>query len=155
MPRWTQNGARSPSLRLRSRPESCWRSGSTGEGMLTRAAERVAEHAKRFVQLELELAALELKRKVAALGVGAGLLVGGAVFGLFALGFLLTAAAVGFATFLPTWLALLIVAGCLLLLTGALAAIGVSRLRKGTPPVPELALHEAKLTKEALKHGSG
>jgi hypothetical protein len=123
--------------------------------MLIRAAERVAEHAKRSIQLELELAALELKRKVAALGIGIGLLLTGAVVGLFALGFLLAAAAAGFATFLPTWLALLIVAGCLLLLMGALAAIGVRSLKKGAPPVPELALLEAKLTKEALKNGAG
>jgi len=123
--------------------------------MLTHAAERVADHARRFVQLELELAALELKRKVAALGIGAGLLIGGAVFAFFALGFALAAAAVGLATFLSTWLALLIVAGGLFLLAGILAAVGITRLRKGTPPVPELALQEAKLTKEALKNGGG
>ena len=123
--------------------------------MLTHAAERVADHARRFVQLELELAALELKRKVAALGIGAGLLVGGAVFALFALGFAVAAAAVGLATVLSTWLALLIVAGGLFLLAGILASVGITRLRKGTPPVPELALQEAKLTKEALKNGAG
>jgi hypothetical protein len=123
--------------------------------MLTHAAERVADHARRFVQLELELAALELKRKVAALGIGAGMLVGGAVFALFALGFALAAAAVGLATFLSTWLALLIVAGGLFLLAGILAAVGITRLRKGTPPVPELALQEAKRTKEALRNGAG
>jgi hypothetical protein len=123
--------------------------------MLTRAADRVAEHARRVVQLELELATLELKQKAAALGVGIGLLVTGAVLGLFALGFALAAAAAGLATVLPTWLALLIVAGCLLMLTGALAAIGVARVKKATPPVPELALQEAKLTTEALKHGTG
>jgi Putative Actinobacterial Holin-X, holin superfamily III len=123
--------------------------------MLTRAADRVAEHARRIVQLELELATLELKQKVAALGVGIGLLVTGAVLGLFALGFALATAAAGLATFLPTWLALLIVAGCLLVLAGALAAIGVGRVRKATPPVPELALLEARLTKEALTSGEG
>ena len=129
-------------------------SGSTGGVTLTRAAERVAEHARRFVQLELELATLELKRKLAALGVGIGMLVGGAVFGLFALGFALATAAVALALFLSTWLALLIVAGALFLLAGALVALGVARLKKGTPPVPELALHEAKVTKEALKHAA-
>ncbi len=123
--------------------------------MLTRAAERVAEHAKRFVQLELELAALELRRKIAALGIGIAMLVAGAIFGLFALGFALAAAAAAFATFLPTWLALLSVAGGLLLLTSGLAAAGVAALKKATPPVPELALREAKLTKEALKNGAG
>jgi hypothetical protein len=123
--------------------------------MLTRAAERVAEHAKRFVQLELELAALELRRKVAALGIGLAMLVAGAIFGLLALGFALSAAAAAFATFLPTWIALLIVAGGLMLLTGGLVAAGVAALKKATPPVPELALREAKLTKEALKNGAG
>jgi len=122
--------------------------------MLTRAAERVADNAKRFVQLELELAMLELKRKVAALGIGVGLLVAGAVFGLFALGFALATAAAGLATFLPTWLALLIVAGGLFLLAGVLTAIGIASVRKASPPVPELALQEAKLTKEALKNGA-
>jgi hypothetical protein len=123
--------------------------------MLTRAAERVADHAKRFVQLELELAMLELKRKVAALGVGVGLLLAGAVFGFFALGFALAGAAAGLATFLSTWLALLVVAGGLFLLAGALVAIGIAKMRKGSPPVPEMALLEAKLTKEALKNGAG
>lgn len=123
--------------------------------MLTRAAEQVAAHARRFVQLELELARLELKRKVAALGLGIGLLVAGAVLVLFALGFALATVAAGFATFLPTWLALLVVTGGLFLLAGTLAAVGIASLRKATPPVPELALLEAKLTKEALKNGAG
>jgi hypothetical protein len=140
---------------LRSRPVSRSRNGSTGGATLTRAAERVAEHARRFVQLELELAALELKRKVAAFGRGIAMVVAAAVFGLFALGFGLAAAAAGFATFLPTWLALLIVAAGLVLLAGALAAAGIASVKKASPPVPELALLEAKLTKEAVKNGSG
>ena len=123
--------------------------------MLTRAAEQVAEHARRLVQLELELASLELKRKVGAFGLGTGLLVAAAVFGLFALGFALAALAAGFATFLPTWLALLIVAVLVLLLAAALGAFGVARVKRATPPVPELALLEARLTKEALKNGGG
>jgi hypothetical protein len=123
--------------------------------MLTRAAERVADHAKRWVQLELELAKLELKRKVAAFGVGIGLLVAGTVLGLFALGFALATVAAALATFLSTWLALLIVTGGLFLLAGALTLIGIASLRKASPPVPELALLEAKLTKEALKNGAG
>ena len=123
--------------------------------MLTRAAERVAEHAKRFVQLELELAMLEVKRKVAALGLGVGLLVGGAVFVLFGLGFAVAAGGAALAILLPLWLALLVVGGGLLLLAGALIATGIASVRKGAPPVPELALLEAKLTKEALKNGTG
>jgi hypothetical protein len=123
--------------------------------MLTRAAERVAEHARRLVQLEVELATLELKRKVGTLGLGAGLLVAAAIFGLFAIGFLLATIAAGLATFLPTWLALLIVAVGLILLAAGLGALGAARVKRATPPVPELALLEAKLTKEALKNGGG
>jgi len=115
----------------------------------------VTEHAKSLVTLELELASLELKRKVAALGVGAGMLVGGAVFGLFALGFGFAAIAAGLATFLPMWAALLIVTGFLLVVAIILALLGRSRVQKGTPPVPEQAIHEAKLTQEALKSDAG
>ena len=123
--------------------------------MLTRAAEQVTEHAKRVVKLEIELAIVELKRKLATLGVGMGLVVAAAVLGLFGLGFLLAAIAAGLATFLPTWAALLIVMGALFLIAGGLTAIGVAALKKATPPVPELALTEARLTMETLKNGSG
>ena len=41
--------------------------------------------------------------------------------------------------------------GFLLLLAGILALIGVSRVKKSSPPVPEQAILEAKLTQEALK----
>jgi protein-S-isoprenylcysteine O-methyltransferase Ste14 len=117
------------------------------------AAKLVSERASSLVRLELQLAAAELKQKVFALGLGIALLVGAAVFGLFALGFGLATAAAALATTVSTWLALLIVTGALLLLAGLLGAIGVGRLRKGTPPVPVQAIEEAKLTTEALKNG--
>jgi putative superfamily III holin-X len=115
------------------------------------AVKDVADHAKRVVNLELELAKLELSRKVASLGVGIGLVVAAALFGFYALGFGLASGAAGLATFLPTWLALLIVMVVLLLLTAILGLVGVGRIKKGTPPVPEQAIQEAKLTTEALK----
>ena len=134
---------------------SLWRSGSIGGATLTRAADRVRDHARRVVQLELELAALELKQKMASLGVGLGMLVACALFAFFALGFVLAGAAAGLATFIPVWGALLVVAGVLVLLAGALAAFGVRSVKKASPPVPELALLEARLTSEALKSGKG
>jgi hypothetical protein len=127
---------------------------ANGRGLGT-VVKDVTEHAKSLVQLELELASLELKGKIAELGVGAGLLVGGAVFGLYALGFAFAAIAAGLATFLPTWAALLIVTGFLLLVALVLALIGRGRMKKGTPPVPEQAIREAKLTQEALKSDGG
>jgi hypothetical protein len=115
------------------------------------AAKSVAEHASALARLELELAALELKRKVAALGIGIGMALGAALFLVFALGFGLATVAAALATTLSTWLALLIVTGGLILLAGLLGAVGLAAIKRGTPPVPEQAIREAKLTTEALK----
>ena len=115
----------------------------------------VAEHASSLARLELELAQLELRQKGAALGAGAGLFVAAAVMGLLGVGFAFATVAAALATFLPTWLALLIVTGFLLLLTLTLALVGRNRLRSGAPPVPEQAIREAKLTTEAIRGDGG
>ena len=80
------------------------------------AARIVSERAGSIIRLELQLAAAELKKKVASLGVGIALF--------------------GVAAFL------------------AIFALGVYKLRKGTPLVPEQAIEEAKLVSEALRNGS-
>lgn len=115
------------------------------------AAKSVAEHASAIARLELELAALELKKKVVALGVGIGMGVGAAIFGLFGLAFVFATIAAALATFLATWLALLIVTLFLFMLSGGLGLLALGRIKKGTPPVPQQAIREAKLTTEALK----
>src|ERR671933_1535048 len=119
------------------------------------AAKQVAEHASALARLELELAKLELTRKVASLGKGIGLGLAAAVLSLFMLGFLLAAGAAGLDTLMPTWLALLIVGGALLLLVGLLGMLALGAIKKGTPPVPEQAIREAKLTQSALKSDGG
>jgi hypothetical protein len=120
---------------------------------LSGATKRVADHARSIVRLELQLAAAELKRKAAALGVGIALLLGAGLFGMLALLFGLAAATAGIATALPVWLSLLIMFGGILLLAGILGAVGAALLRKGSKPVPEQALAEAQLTTEALRNG--
>jgi len=122
-------------------------------GGLGGAAKLVADKASAIVRLELALAASELKQKLVKLGLGIGLVVGAAVFLFFAVGFALATTAAALATFLSTWLALLIVAGGLVLAAALLGAIGARLLSKGSPPVPEQAIAEAKLTTEALKNG--
>ena len=122
---------------------------------LSGAAKRVSEHARSIVQLELQLAAAEVKRKVVALAAGIGLVVTAAVLGLLALGFGVAAAAAGIASALPVWAALLVMFGGLLLLAGLLGAIGAALLRKGAKPVPAKAIEEARLTTEALRNGHG
>jgi uncharacterized membrane protein YqjE len=122
-----------------------------GDVSLGSAAKEVAERASALVRLELELAKLEVGRKVASLGAGIALGIGAALFALYALGFLFATIAAALATFLSTWLALLIVTVFLLLLAAVLGVLALGRIRKGTPPVPEQAIAEAKLTGEALK----
>jgi len=121
---------------------------------LGEAAKSVAEHASAIVRLELELASLELKRKLAAMGVGIGLLVGAALFGLFALMLVLALAAAALALVVSVWIAIAIVLGATLLLAAVLALVGLGSIRKASPPVPERAIREAKLTTEALR-GNG
>ena len=113
------------------------------------AVKQVAERASSIVRLEL--AALEIKRKIIALGVGIGLGLGAVIFLLFALGFGLATIAAALATTMSTWLALLIVAGGLLLLSMLLGILALGSIKKGSPPVPEQAIREAKLTSEALR----
>ena len=125
--------------------------GTEANAGLGATAKEVAERASSLVRLELELAQLELKRKAASLGIGIGLTLGAAVVGLYAVGFLFATIAAGLATAMSVWLALLIVTLGLVVIAAILGLIGVSRLQKGTPPVPEQALAEAKLTTDALK----
>lgn len=129
--------------------------GTESNGGLGTAAKQVAEHASSLARLEIELAKLELTRKVTALALGIGLGLGAAVFALFAVGFLLAAAAAALATTISTWLALLLVGAGLFLVTGLLGMLALASVKKGTPPVPEQAIHEAKLTQTALKSDAG
>jgi uncharacterized membrane protein YqjE len=122
-----------------------------GNASLGDATKQVAEHASSLARLEIELATLELKRKLTSLGLGIGLGLGAAVFGLFMLGFLFATVAAALDTFLPHWAALLITTGILGLIAGLLGVLALGRIKKGTPPVPQQAIAEAKRTSEALK----
>ena len=118
------------------------------------AAREVVEHASALARLELELVGLELKRKAGALGVGAGLGIAAGLAVLYALGFLFAAVAVALSIVLDAWLALLLVGVGLLALAALLGLSAVRKIKRGTPPLPEQAIAEAKLTTAALK-GNG
>jgi Putative Actinobacterial Holin-X, holin superfamily III len=120
---------------------------------LSGATKRVAEHARSFVRLELELAASELKRRLAALGFGIALTGIALVLAIAAIGFGLAAATAALALVLSVWLSLLVMFGGVLLLAAIFGAIGAALLRKGAKPVPEQAIEEARLTTEALRNG--
>lgn len=119
---------------------------------LSGATKRVADHARSFVELELQLATAELKKKAQALATGIGLTAGAAILAYLALEFGLGAAAAGLATTMPIWAALLIVCGVLVLIAAILGFIGIKLLQKGTQPLPEQALEEAELAAEELRN---
>jgi protein-S-isoprenylcysteine O-methyltransferase Ste14 len=94
---------------------------------------------------------MELKRKIVSLGLGIAFALGAAVMLLFVLGFAFATIAAALATAVSTWLALLITTGILFLFALFLGVLGFMKIKKGSPPVPEQAIREAKLTTEALK----
>jgi hypothetical protein len=119
------------------------------------AVKEVTEHASRWFSLERELAMLEVKKKVVALGLGLVLAIGAALFALYGIGFGLATIAAALDTFMPRWLALLVVTVGLFLVAGILGALALGRIKRVTPPVPEQAIREAKLTTTALKRNGG
>jgi hypothetical protein len=117
-------------------------------GIVTQA-QRVQARLKSLVQLNIELAKVEGKRRATALGIALGLAVLAAVLVLYAVGFLFSAAAVGIAEELPLWLSLLIVAIALLLFA-VVAGLVAARFAKKVSP-PSEAVEEAKRTVETVQ----
>lgn len=111
---------------------------------------KVTENLSHLVRDEIQLAQTQMAEKGKAMGVGIGLFVGAGVFGLFGLGWLLTAAMLGLATTLSYWLSALIVAGAVLLIAAILGLVGKATM--GKAPSPETG-ENIKKDVEAMKQG--
>src|SRR5688572_4795926 len=109
----------------------------------------VKQRAQSLVQLNLELAKLESKKKATALGVAAGLALLAVVLVVYAIGFAFASAAAGISEALPLWLSLLIVAGVIGLLAALAGFLAVRFAEKASPPKPAQAIEEAERTVEA------
>lgn len=97
-----------------------------------------------LVHQEVQLAKVELTEKAKDLGEGAAALAGAAVAGFLALGALVAGAIAALALAWPLWLAALAVAVVLLVVAGTAARIGITHVKRATPPVPEQALGSTK-----------
>ena len=104
-----------------------------------------------LVRGEIESLKQEMASKLKSAGIGIGLFAGAAFFALFALMVLIAAAVLGFAEVVPAWAAALIVAGILLVITAILVLIGVSLVKKGTPPTPTETIESIKSDVRAVK----
>jgi len=111
----------------------------------------IKQRGQSLVRLNLELAKLEAKKKVAALGVAAGLALLAVVLVVYAIGFAFATAAAGLSEALPLWLSLLIVTGVILVLAAVAALLARRSARKASPPKPSQAIEEAQQTVEALR----
>jgi protein-S-isoprenylcysteine O-methyltransferase Ste14 len=113
----------------------------------------VTSKASLLVREEIELAKAEIAVKAKRLGIGGGLIAVAGLFLFFFLIFFLHMLAIGFADWfsLKLWVGYAMV--CLLLLAFAalLALIALRMFKKSSPPVPEMAIEEAKKTRAALE----
>lgn len=125
----------------------------SAEKPLGEIVSEVTSKAQLLVREEIELAKVELTSKVSKLAKGAGFFVGAGVLAIFGLIFLFHFLAWGIAnwTGLQTWVGYGIVTAGLFLIVAVLGLLGLRSVKKGTPPVPELAIEEAKKTQAALK----
>ena len=104
-----------------------------------------------LVRDEIQQIKKELIDKLKNAGIGIGLFAGAAIFAYFAFCVLLAAAVLGIATALPAWLSALIVGGALLVITIILALVGLSKVKKGVPPLPEDSIKSVKKDVKAIK----
>lgn len=127
------------------------------ERSVSELLQQLTEQTTRLAQKEIELAKAEMAAKGKRLGIGAGAFSTAGLIALFAVGAVTAAAILGLATALEGWLAALIVAGVYLLVAGALALFGRSKVQAATPPVPEQTAEsvkeDLKSTKEKAKEG--
>ena len=124
---------------------------ATEDASIGELVARITEETSTLVRDELRLAQLEMTRKGKYAGIGAGLLGGGALFAVYAVGTLVAAAVLGLALVVPGWAAALIVSAVLLVLAGVAALLGKKEITEAVPPVPTEALEGVKLDLAALK----
>jgi len=112
---------------------------------------QVSEEAKTLVGQEIKLAKVELADKAKEVGIAGGMLGGaGYMSHLAALGLMLTLI-FALATFMPAWVAALIVTVVFLAGAATLALLGKRRLKNAGPPVPEETIESVKQTIETVK----
>jgi uncharacterized membrane protein YqjE len=115
----------------------------------------VSEKASQLVRQEIELAKAEVTAKASKLARGAGIAAAAGVFLVFGI----TTFFHGLAWFLDdllnqednVWVGFAIVTAFLFLLAIIAALIAMRLFKKGAPPTPDLAIEEAKKTREQLE----
>ena len=104
-----------------------------------------------LIRDEIEQLKRELISRVKAIGIGAAFFVVAAVLLYFAAFPLMAAIVIGLGQALPYWLSALILGVLLLIIAAVFVLIGLSRLKKGVPPVPKESVDSVKDDVKAFK----
>jgi uncharacterized membrane protein YqjE len=123
---------------------------------LAKAIQDISETASRLVREEIELAKAEMTEKLTKLAKGAVVGIIAGVFAVFGLVYLLHSAAWLIWQLTGTrssfWIGFAVVAVVLFVLGGLAAFIAMRALKRGSPPVPAMAIQEGRLIKETVIH---
>ena len=125
----------------------------TAEKSLGEIVGEVSQKASLLVREEIELAKAEVTTKVTRIGKGVAAFGAAAFIALLGLIFIFDTLAWGISDWfdLRIWVGFGIVTLGLFLLAGLAAFLGLRFVKRGTPPVPEMAIEEAKKTRETLE----
>jgi protein-S-isoprenylcysteine O-methyltransferase Ste14 len=114
------------------------------------ALAEISDRLTKLVQDEIELAKAEVTEKVSSLARGAAAVAAGAVFGIFAVVFLMLTVAWGLNSLLGSiWLGFLIMLAILLALTVGAFLFAWRKLKVGSP-APKMAIEEARKIKDTV-----
>lgn len=118
--------------------------GDLREEPIAELLKRLSNETTTLVKMELDLAKAEMTQKGKEAGKGAGLLSGGAVSGLMALGSLTAFLILLLDGAVANWLAALIVTILWAAVAGILALQGKEKLQDASPPAPEQTIDTVK-----------
>jgi hypothetical protein len=104
-----------------------------------------------LIRQEMRLAQAELTEKGKHAGKGAGMFGGAGLVALYGVGALVTAAILGLATVIESWIAAAAIGFALLALAGILALTGKKELDEAGPPKPEQAIESVQLDVDTVK----
>ncbi|HYI81452.1 MAG TPA: phage holin family protein [Thermoleophilaceae bacterium] len=112
----------------------------------------VSEKGSLLVREEIELAKAEMLAKAKKMGRGAGIGVAAGVFLIFALVMFLQTAAWGIvqAFQVQVWVGFAVVT-LILVILGIIAGMLAAKWLKAGPPTPDMAIEQAKITRDALE----
>src|SRR2546430_2244712 len=104
-----------------------------GEKSISEVLEDIVGDVQDIIRAEVRLAKTEVREETAKAGKAAGLLGAGAVFGLYAVGFVLLTGLYALETALSPWLAALVMAGLVGVTAAILLSIGRNRFKQVHP----------------------